>query len=260
MEEEVKTVEEPQEVVVPETTPAEDVVVEKPESVLDKAEITKTLEGMEKKISVFQSKADKAEQDKVNLLKELDEEKRARKALETTIKGLSSDYGDDPAFGETLEKHQTKGKLSAYEAEEETKRKAQQAQIESQRRLAQLKEDISELGVDPMDKRLIDVFNQAKTGLWDQDRLERTMRKEALKIAKGETGKGPSVDNEEMEAVKAELANLKRRLGIEANNTLPVAGSTRGKVTRDEIANYSAKGKTVKQMREDTEKMLDGIY
>jgi len=210
---------------IPETTtdsgtegePAQDVAAseEKPKPVDDQVEIRKELQGLEKKVSAFQSEKDRAVQDTVSLQKQLTDTQRKLRAAESTLKGLSGDYSEDPDFEGRLDGHQLRSKLKAFEEREEGDRKKQETDVNTQRRVIQLKEDIKELGVDPSDPRLNEVAKGAR-GIED---LERRLRKEALNIAKGDSKRG-SVDNK-LDELNTEIANLKKRLGEVGNEGLP---------------------------------------
>jgi len=181
----------------------------KPEQV-GQAEILKRLDSYEKQLRTFQSEKDRAVANESAALKQLAEETRKRKAAEATVKGLSSEYGDDPDFTGRLDSVQTRSKLQTYEEREAEERK-QRELAEAQRKfVADLAADISDLGVDPKDDRL----TEAAKGARDNRDLRSRLMKEALKIAKGEATGGKVKKDPEIERLETELANLKKAVGV----------------------------------------------
>jgi len=216
----------------------------------EKAEILKKLEGMEKAVSTLQSKADKSEQENIRLMRE-------KQALEATIRGLRGEYGDDLDFTEKLDKHRQKSELETYREKEKAEAEAKKLEAETKRFVTQTMTDIASLGVDPKDPRLNDAVKKAGVIPGDLDGLRKALMSEAMNIARESLGK-PKQDDTEVEGLKAEIANLKKAMGLGTDTySSPQGGGTGKRFTRQDIANYDPSKKTVSQMKEDVDAMLD---
>ena len=158
--------------------------------VADNAEILKQIDQLQKKVSVFQSEKDRAIQDATLTNKQLAQVMREKKALEETLNRLSADYSEDSDFTEKLTTHQTRSKLKAYEDNDAVEKSRQDAEKANAQFIADIKEAITDLGVDPSHKRLNEVAKTAR----DLPDLRKKLLKEAAMIAKGEV-RNPDIDN-----------------------------------------------------------------